>query len=536
MSQTCNDKIVLLHSAAASNSEDHVTDRVPHTDVLIVGAGLSGIGIAANLTRRVPDRTYVILEMRDAIGGTWDQFRYPGIRCDSDVQTLGYGLRPWQDDHVITEGGEVRDYIGDTADQFAIRDHIELGHRVTRLVWSSAEARWTVTAVVEATGEVVTRTAEFVVAASGYFDYDEAHVPELPGMLDFGGDIVHPQFWDESYSYADKDVVVVGSGATAITLVPSMAAGARSVTMLQRSPGYVLSIPSTDPTTRLLRTVLPDDLVGHLARVRNTAVQLGMYKLARRYPRAVREVLLAQVRLQLRGAVDMEHFSPDYDPWDQRLCVVPDGDLFRVLRDGDARVVTDHIDTFTPTGIRTRSGEHLDADLVVLATGFRVKVLGGMTLEVDGEQVDPSQRLTYRGMMLGDVPNLAMIIGYVNVSWTRKVDIAASWLVRLLQEMDRRDADTVVATGGEDFATDEPFLEMSSGYMQRAEGLFPVQGSAAPWRNQHNVLLDMVRLRLLPLDDGHLRFLQAPPDGTDPLVEVEPSGGLVRGLARLVGL
>ncbi|MFT6942064.1 MAG: monooxygenase [Nitriliruptoraceae bacterium] len=535
MAHLCNISIALLQLTRPT-IEPSMRDRDRHTDVLIVGAGLSGIGVAARLVASTPDRSFAILEMRQAIGGTWDQFRYPGIRCDSDVQTLGYGLKPWSDDSVITEGGDVRRYIEETADEYGIREHISFGHKVTTIAWSSMDAQWTVTAHDTETEETVVRTASFVVCASGYFDYDEAHVPELPGTLDFKGQIVHPQFWGEEHSFAGKDVVVVGSGATAITLIPAMAKAAKSVTMLQRSPGYVLSVPSTDPTTKLLRSVLPDDLVGHIARVRNTGIQLAMFQLARKHPKAARTIVLNQVRAQLRGKVDMKHFTPSYDVWDERLCVVPDGDLFRTLRNGEARIVTDHIDTFTETGIQTQSGEHLDADLVVLATGFKIKMLGGITVEVDGEQVHQSDKMTYRGIMFSDIPNFAMIFGYVNVSWTRKVDIAAQWLVRVLHEMDRRGADTVVATGGEEFATDDPFTEMSSGYMQRASGMFPMQGSEAPWRNQSNVLLDTVRLRLRSLDDGFLRFTSGPPDGADPLAEAGNTGGIVRQVARLVGL
>ncbi len=482
-------------------------DRRPSStdlDVLIVGAGLSGIGVAAQLVRRCPTKRFAILEQRDAMGGTWDFFRYPGIRCDSDMHTLGYSFRPWPRDEVITDAESIRGYIEDTAREYGVDEHIHYGHRVARASWSSAEQRWTVTAVRD--GEEVSFTASFLVACSGYYSYDEAHVPDFAGVDSFGGDVVHAQFWDESYDYTDKKVVVVGSGATAITLVPAMAEKAAHVTMLQRSPTYLLSLPQRDRSIRALERVLPERWVADLTRLRNTALQFGFYHLSKRRPALVRRLLLGAVQRQLGPDIDMRHFTPSYDPWDERLCVLPKGDLFRALNAGDASVVTDGIERFTESGIRLAGGDELEADLVVLATGLKLKLLGGVSVVVDGRPVDATQSLTYRATMLADVPNLAMIFGYVNVSWTRKADLVGEFVCRLLQAMDRRGVRRVTATHSEGFETDEPFVELKSGYVRRGAGVMPLQGRTSPWRNTQNVFVDTLLLRYGRLEDGYLVF------------------------------
>lgn len=497
----------------------------PDADVLIVGAGLSGVGMAAQLSSRCPRRSYVILERRQAIGGTWDLFRYPGIRCDSDMSTLGYSFRPWSRDDVIVRGGDVRDYICDTADEYGVTEHIRFGHRVVAVDWSTEQARWTVTAIAEATDEPVTVTARFVVGCSGYYSYDHAHVPELPGLADFEGDVLHPQFWDPDHDWHGQRVVIVGSGATAITMAPAMADDAAHVTLLQRSPAYILSLPETDPTARVMKRVLPHDLVSGVVRLRNTALQLGIYRVSRRYPAVVRAALLAGVRAQVGPEVDMRHFTPRYEPWDERLCVVPGGDLFRAVRSESVTMVTDQIETFTPSGIRLASGRQLEADLVVLATGLQLQLLGDVRATVDGAQVEPTTSLTYKGVMIADIPNFAMVFGYVNVSWTRKADLAAEYVCRVLDHMSRSGYRQVTPRGARGQATDEPFVALKSGYIERNRHLMPPQGRRAPWRNSDNVFKDTVVLRHLPVRDRHLRF-------TNPTPSQLRRRGRIRWLSR----
>ena len=475
-------------------------------DVLIVGAGVSGIGIACHLAIGHPERSVAILERRDRIGGTWDLFRYPGIRCDSDMNTFGYAFRPWPQDEVITDGESIRTYVRETAEAFRVDRHIRFGQRVTRASWSSDEGRWTIEAVDEHTGETSTVTARFAVSCTGYYDYDHGHQPDFPGVEDYGGTFVHPQFWPEDLDHTGKRVLVIGSGATAVTLVPAMAADAAHVTMLQRSPTYVVSVPEVDRISAQLKRVLPDTLVADLARYRNLGIQLGMYYGSKAFPSLVRRGILAAARRQLGPDVSLRHFSPDYDPWDERLCVVPDGDLFRVLRRGDATIVTDEIDTFTETGVRLASGEEIDADIVVSATGLEVQLLGGITAEVDGVPVDATERMTYKAIMVDGVPNFALVFGYVNVSWTRKVDLVGHYLNQLFSHMDRIGRRVVTPRGDDEPVSDEPFVGLSSGYVTRTMDRMPRQGARAPWRNTQNLLLDWLALRLLPVDDGHLEF------------------------------
>ncbi len=482
-----------------------------HVDVLVIGAGLSGVGMAAQLSRLCPGKSYAVLERRDAIGGTWDYFRYPGIRCDSDMYTLGYAFRPWTSDRMISDAESIRTYIEETAEEHGVTEHIRFGHRVVRSSWSSADARWTVTAEVEATGEEKTFTASFLVGCAGYYSYDEAHTPSFEGQESFEGDIVHAQFWDPELDYAGKKVVVVGSGATAVTVVPAMAEHAGHVTMLQRSPSYVLTLPSRDETVDLLKRFLPTETAVRLTRNRNTFLQFGIYHLALRFPRLVRKLLLTQVERQLEGAVDMEHFTPSYDPWDERLCAVPNGDLFEALREGRASVVTDHIERFTPEGVELQSGEVLEADLVVLATGLKMLQGGGADMVVDGEPVDLSERLTYRATMVADVPNFAMVFGYVNTSWTRKADLVFEYVCRLLHHLDRTGHRQVTPRGAEGHESDEPFVQLKSGYVKRGLSVMPKQGSKAPWRNTQNVFSDTLMLRYGRLDDGFLRFTNPVP-------------------------
>ena len=486
-----------------------------HLDVLIVGAGLSGIGAACHLQRDCPDRTYAILESRDAIGGTWDLFRYPGVRSDSDMFTLGYRFRPWAKAEAIADGGSIRSYIRDTAREHGVDRKVRFGHRVVRAEWSTPEARWTVEAVRSDTGETVVLTCSFLFACSGYYRYDEGFTPAIPGMDDFGGQVVHPQHWPADLDYTGKRVVVIGSGATAVTLVPAMAPTAAHVTMLQRSPSYVMSLPRKDPLAKLARRVLPDPAAYSVVRWKNVLTSMLLFQLSRRRPEAVKRFLRKGVERQLPEGYDVDtHFTPRYDPWDQRLCFVPGGDLFRAVRSGKAAVVTGTIDRFTPEGIRLTSGEELPADVVVTATGLNLLVVGGMSLVVDGEPVELSKTLTYKGMMLSGVPNFALALGYTNASWTLKCDLVSEYVCRLLNHMSARGYQQVTPTAPETVVDTQPLIDLKSGYVLRSVGLLPRQGPAAPWRLHQNYPRDVRLLRHGPLEDDGVRFSRVPAGAT----------------------
>ena len=395
-----------------------------HVDVLVVGAGLSGIGAACHLQAECPDKTYAVLESRGAIGGTWDLFRYPGIRSDSDMFTLGYAFRPWTGAKAIADGEAIREYIVDTAREYGVEEKIRFHHEVVSADWSSAEARWTVTARRTDTGETVQLTCSWLSVCSGYYRYDEGFRPEFPGEQRFAGELIHPQHWPEDFDATGKRIVVIGSGATAVTLVPNLADDAEHVTMLQRTPSYIMSLPGKDPLAELLRSKLPPKVAYPIVRWKNVLTTTALFQASRRWPNGVRKLIRRLTEKQLPAGVDVDtHFNPPYDPWDQRLCLVPDGDLFRTLRSGRASMVTDRIATFTETGIELESGEHLDADVVVSATGLNLLAMGGMTLSLDGEPVDVPETVSYKGMMLSGVPNFSMVIGYTNASWTLKADL-----------------------------------------------------------------------------------------------------------------
>ena len=480
-----------------------------HVDVLIVGAGLSGIAAGYHLQASCPGKTYAILEARDSIGGTWDLFRYPGIRSDSDMFTLGYGFRPWKAAKAIADGPSILEYVTDTAREYGIDRHIRFGHRVVGASWSSAEQRWTVEAERTDTGETVTLTAGFLFGCTGYYRYDEGYTPELPGIDRFGGRVVHPQHWPEDLDYAGKRVVVIGSGATAVTLVPAMAGDAAHVTMLQRSPSYVVSLPNEDPIGKLVRRVLPERLAHSALRWKNVLLMMASFQLSRRRPGLMRKILRAGVRKRLPAGYDVDtHFNPTYDPWDQRICLVPDGDLFDAIGSGRASVVTDRIRTFTETGIELESGQVLEADVVITATGLQLLALGGMQLRVDGRDVDVSETLTYRGMMLGGVPNMAMAIGYTNASWTLKCDLICQYITRLLNHMDAHGYTQATPRPPSDVET-EPLLNLTSGYVLRSLHLFPRQGTRTPWRLHNNYLRDIALIRRGDLEDG-MEFARAP--------------------------
>ncbi|MFI7519601.1 flavin-containing monooxygenase [Micromonospora globbae] len=480
-----------------------------HVDVLIVGAGLSGVGAACHLRRRCPEKTYALLEARDALGGTWDLFRYPGVRSDSDMFTLGYSFRPWTGPTSIADGGAIRAYIRDTAREYGVDRHIRYRHRVVRADWDSATARWTVHAHRDDTGETVRLTCGFLHVCAGYYRYDAGHTPDLPGLDRFTGRVVHPQHWPADLDHGGSRVVVIGSGATAVTLVPALAARAAHVTMLQRSPSYVLALRSRDALADTLRRRLPARAYHAVVRGKNVLVTTATYQLSRRAPGLVRRLLRRGVARRLPAGFDVDrHFSPRYDPWDQRLCIAPDGDFFAALADGRASVVTDTIDTFTAHGIRLASGEELPADVVVTATGLNLRVLGGMALRVDGVEVDPARTVAYKGMMLSGVPNLALTIGYTNASWTLKADLVAAYVCRLLRHLDRTGQQIVTPRPPPD---DErvPLIDLRSGYVLRSLDALPRQGRKAPWRLHQNYLRDLVLMRHGRIDDEGVRFSRA---------------------------
>jgi monooxygenase len=488
------------------------TTDAEHLDVLIVGAGLSGIGAGCHLRRRLPDKSFAILESREATGGTWDLFRYPGVRSDSDMHTLGYSFSPWKDGRAIADGPSILRYVRDTADRHGVTERVRLGHRVVSADWSEADTRWTVE-VQRSSGELETLTCSFLLTCAGYYDYADGFAPEFTGQDEFAGRIVHPQHWPEDLDYAGKKVVVIGSGATAITLVPALAEKAAHVTMLQRSPTYVIALPGRDPLAVLARRLLPEKLAYTLVRAKNVALQLLSYNLCRRFPRQARAVIRKGVMSQLPPGFDVDtHFQPVYDPWDQRMCVSPDGDLFAALRSGKASIATDRIARFTPAGIELESGEQLEADIVVTATGLRLQALGGVSVSLDGEPVSLPSTLAYKGMMLSGIPNFAFVVGYTNASWTLKADLASDFFCRLLGYMDEHGyAETRPPTDPAG-VTREPLIDLMSGYVLRALEDFPGQGSQRPWRLRQNYPLDLYEFTRKPVDDGVLTFARGAAD------------------------
>lgn len=464
-----------------------------HVDVLVVGAGLSGIGAGYRLQTRCPDLRYAILESRDSLGGTWDLFRYPGIRSDSDMYTLGYPFRPWRGEKSIADGADILQYVRDTADENGIDTRIRFGHKVTEASWSSEHARWTVRARVG--DRTVEMSCSFLYLCSGYYSYESGYLPEIPGLDDFVGTVVHPQFWPEDLDWHGKRIVVIGSGATAMTLVPALAERAEHVTMLQRSPSYVMSLPAQDGWARLLHRYLPGAVAHRAVRAKNVVTNLGFYQFCRRAPFLAKRVLRTLTARRLRDKAQVDpHFTPSYDPWDQRLCVVPDSDLFEALGTGAAEVVTDHIDTVTEKGVRLRSGTELDADILIPATGLRLVPAGGIAIAVDGEPVDLSSTVIYRGTMLDGIPNAALCIGYTNASWTLRADLTSLYVCRVLGYMRRKGYRIAVPSYTGD-GQRKPLLGLNSGYIHRAENTLPGQGSRSPWLMRQNYLLDLPTMR-----------------------------------------
>ena len=487
---------------------NRVAAAAEHFDVLIVGAGLSGIGAAWHLQKKCPQKRYAILEGREASGGTWDLFRYPGVRSDSDMYTLGYRFRPWTDAKAIADGPAILKYVREVASDHGIDAKIRYEHRVVAASWSTAEARWTVEVECGPRRERRTLSCNFLWMCSGYYDYTGGYLPDFPGMDRFKGRVVHPQKWTDDIDYAGKRVVVIGSGATAVTLVPAMAdTGAAHVTMLQRSPTYMAMRPSEDPFATRMRQRLPLELAYAVTRWRNVLYGMYVYQMCKRQPEKVKRLLLGGVRKALGPDYDVAtHFTPRYNPWDQRLCLVPDADFFRAIRQGKVSVVTDHIETFTETGLGLKSGAELTADLIVTATGLVLIPLGGVELTVDGRAVEPSQTFIYKGMMYSDVPNLASVFGYTNASWTLKADLVCEYVCRLLNLMDRKGYRYCMPHNGDPALEAEPWVDFSSGYIQRALKQQPKQGSKRPWKLYQNYVLDLTSLRFGALRDQAMTF------------------------------
>ena len=476
-------------------------------DILIIGAGISGIGIACRLSERFPKRRIGILERRKAVGGTWDLFRYPGIRSDSDMFSYAYDLRPWLKPEILASGGEILNYLDATIDEFGIRDKIRFGHRVESADWSSEAAAWRVTAVDETSGESREFVARFLVACTGYYDQDQGYMPDFPGADEFAGQLVHPQHWPDDLDYSNKNVVVIGSGATAATVVPAMAGTASHVTMLQRSPSYFFEVPARDFVFGTLRWVLPKRMAARFARLRSHVLQYILFNACRRWPKLMRRLLLRHVRKEIGPDVDMRHFTPRYAPWDERLCILPEDDLLHAIRGGAASIVTDTIDRFTRDGIRLASGTELDADIIVSATGFNLRVFGGMRVTIDGETCNPNERMTYKGVLVEGIPNLAVIFGYINFSWTAKVDIAGEYLCRLLTHLESTGKHVVIPRNTDARTTDASIMNtLNSGYVARGADELPRQGDRAPWYVHHNIRKDRRWLLRDPIDDGVLEF------------------------------
>lgn len=481
---------------------------VEHFDIVIIGAGLSGIGAGYRLQTRCPHKKFVIFEVRDQIGGTWDLFRYPGVRSDSDMFTYAYPFRPWKGAKALADGPTILNYLRDTAQAYGIDRHIRFRHRVQSASWSTEDARWTIE--VSSAGETQRFTCDFLYGCTGYYRYDAGYAPAFPGSERFRGQIVHPQHWPQDLDYAGKKVVVIGSGATAVTLVPAMASTASHVTMLQRSPSYILSLPDHDPLADLLRRKLPERAAHWIARWKNIFLNLWIYQMCRRAPNIMRRMLRDGAVKTLPPDYDVDkHFKPRYQPWDQRLCLIPNNDLYKSIRDGRASVLTDQIESFTERGILLQSGQELEADIIVTATGLQMLAIGGLNICVDGRPVQPGEAFVYKGAMLSNVPNFAFCIGYTNASWTLRADLASTFVCRLLNYMERRGYRTCVPACDSPAMESRPLLNLTSGYVIRAAANLPKQSARQPWVIKQNYILDMLMMKLSRMEDGILRFAKS---------------------------
>ncbi|MCE5292369.1 MAG: NAD(P)/FAD-dependent oxidoreductase [Nocardiaceae bacterium] len=519
-------------------------DKGKHFDVLIIGAGLSGIGMACRLIKEETGLSYAILERRERVGGTWDLFKYPGIRSDSDMYTFGYGFRPWTGTHMLAPGADIRQYVEDTANEYGVLDNVHFGLKFTKASWSSADELWTVEVVNEATGAKETYTSRFLAGCTGYYNYDKGYRPSWPGEENFKGQWVHPQFWPEDLDYKGKKVVVIGSGATAVTLIPNMVDEVGHVTMLQRSPTYIMPIPGKDPLAVGIQSIPGIDAIpgtGNIAyalgRPRQVMLQTAMYNIARRAPRVMKSAIRLMNQVSLGDKVDIKHFTPTYEPWDQRICFVPDNDLFKALKSGKADIVTDHIEKFVEDGIITKSGEKIEADIVVTATGLDIQLLGGGEVFVDGEKVTMGDRLLYKGALAESIPNAVIVIGYINMSWTLKSDLVAVYFCRLVNYMRDNGFTTFIAHGRPEDRTEATVMgaKLKSGYIERAASQMPKQGKGRPWEALQDYIRDNVALRYNPLEDGVLEFRGHDADGDRIVIGGFKLPGVANQLANKAG-
>ncbi len=479
-----------------------MTTSSEYTDIIIIGAGLSGIGTAYQLQNKCPNKSYIILEARDAIGGTWDLFKYPGIRSDSDMFTLGYSFKPWKGDKIIADGASILQYIKETAAENGIDQRIRFDHKVVNASWDSKENLWTLEI---ANGKKY--TCNFMITCSGYYNYDEGYMPDFKGLSSYKGKVIHPQKWDTSLNYDNKKIIVIGSGATAVTLVPTLAEKAAKVTMLQRSPSYIMSIPAKDMIATGMQKILPSKLAYFVSRWKNISLGMFLYNSCKKWPVFWKKLLMNGVRRKIGDTVDVDkHFNPSYNPWTQRLCLVPDDDLFEALKSGKAEVVTDHIEHFTENGIQLKSGNELEADIVVSATGLKILFLGGMNINIDGKVLNPADLICYRGMMFNDIPNFVVVVGYTNASWTLKSDLTAEYICRLINEMDKTGTEKCYPTLNNEPIETEPILDFNSGYVLRALDSIPKQGTKRPWKLFQNYILDLFNFRYSSINDDVMKF------------------------------
>ena len=476
-----------------------------HKDIIIVGAGISGIAAGYNLQKSCPDKSFAILEGREALGGTWDLFKYPGVRSDSDMHTLGFRFKPWIHKKAIADGPSILKYLNETVDDYNLREKITYNQKVIASNWVSDSSIWELT--VDDNGQEISMSCNFLFLCGGYYSYDKPYMPDFPGMDAFNGRVIHPQFWDESLDYSNKKVVVIGSGATAVTLVPAIAESAKQTTMLQRSPSYVISAPAEDSWNNALNKIFPVKFTYFVIRWKNILRTIIGFYLSRKYPERIKERLINLVREELGQDFDVEkHFTPSYKPWDQRMCLVPDGDLFSAIKDNRANVVTDTIDTFTPTGILLNSGNEIEADIVISATGIELNALNDINVSVDGLKVEANRKLSYKGMMLSGVPNLAISFGYVNSSWTLRADLTCEYVCRLINTMDKEGCAACSPEEDLNALVEDDYIDFTSGYVQRALDRLPKQGKKSPWRNYQNYLLDIFYVRFFSIKDSTLRF------------------------------
>lgn len=476
-------------------------------DVIIIGAGISGIGAACHIRRETKNKSIAILERRGAIGGTWDLFQYPGIRSDSDMYTFGFNFRPWIGTKVLADGPSIKQYVIDTAKEYNVDRDIHYHREVTHGSWSTKNQSWSLTIENKETKKTETWTSKYVMVCTGYYRYEKGYKPEFPGEKNFKGKIVHPQHWPKDLDYIDKKVTVIGSGATAITLLPAMAPKTKHITMLQRTPTYIISIPSEDAISATMAKFLPKEIVYQIARARNILLQRGFYWFSQTFPEQARRLILSGIRSEVGEDFDMKHFEPPYDPWDQRVCVVPNGDLFKVLKEGKASIVTDEIDQFTEKGIKVKSGAEIESDIIVTATGLNVQALGGASIDIDGKEINMSQHTTYKSVLVEGIPNAAVIFGYINASWTLKVDIASEYFCRLLNYMDKKNYSSVVPKSKEDVkANDTVMGSLKAGYIKRAANELPRQGTKSPWKVLNDYITDGIILKTSSFDDGVLEF------------------------------